>query len=390
MSEPISASLRTIQRRGVDAFGATGLASDIGPTVRRVGRRRVGRAVGTGVVAAALIAAVAVSAVGYAGRTVSPALPSASPTAHASAERVLVIVDEYGDNERDLAETLARAGVVGSAQEFLDEATKDPGGVLRITPGQYWLPRGMAASDAIAAMLDPWKRQAPNVSFVAGSSEEVIFRQLRVAVGIRTADLYEAAKDPASFGLPAEANGDVEGWLWPYDYHFAEGTTATEALSEMVKATTAHLDERGVAPRDRQRVLTLASLVDMEAPFADDRSKVARMLLNRLAEGVPLDLEAGVGFVRAPDGAWVEQVDPNIYRPGNTNLKPGLPPAPLASPSAESIDAVLEPADGPWLYLVPGIPPAGRTQYLVTYEEYQVAIAEFGAWMEPDSGDLRD
>ncbi len=387
MSEPISESLRTIHRRGVEAFGATGLAADVGPTVRRVGRRRVGRVVGAGVAAVALVAAVAVGAVavGHGGHTVSPAGPSATPTAAAHAQRVLIVVGR-GETETDIARTLAAAGVLGSAQEFADEAAKNPADAMQIGPGDYWLPKGMSASDAIAAMLDPSKRQNPNVVIPEGSTEEMIFRQLRVDVGIRTADLYLAAKDPASFGLPAEANGDVEGWLGQFAYYFEPGTTPTEALSAMVEATIADLDARGVAPGDRQRVLTLASLVDMEAPFGDDRSKIARVLLNRLAEDVPLDLEAGVSFARGPDGAIVEQANRNIYRPGNTNLKPGLPPAPLASPSAESIDAVLHPVDGPWLYFVPGIPPTGQTQYLATYEEYQRYVAEFGAWMMTSSG----
>ena len=346
MSEPISESLRTIHRRGMDAFGATRLATDVGPTVRRVARRRVARAAGTVAAAVALVAAVTVGALGYSGRTASPAVPSPSPSSHPSAERVLVTVSEIGDRETDVAEALAAAGVIGSAQEFVNAADKDPSSVLQIAPGQYWLPRGMTASDAIAAMLDPWKRNGPNVSFAQGSTKEVIFRQLRVA--------------------------------------------ATEALSAMVEATIAHLDERGVAPTDRQRVLTIASLVDMESPLADDRSKVARTLLNRLAEGIPLDLEPGVAFVRDSDGAWVEQVNRDIYRPGNTYLKPGLPAAPLASPSTDAIEAALHPANGPWLYFVPGIPPNGQTQYLATYEEYQVAIAAFGAWMETGDSALSD
>lgn len=385
MSEPISESLRTIHRRGVDAFGATGLAADVGPTVRRVARRRVGRVVGAGLAAVALVATVTVGALGYSAHPVSPASPSASPTAAAHAQRVHVLVGR-GETETDIARTLADAGVIGSAQDFADEATKNPADAMQIGPGDYWLPLDMRASEAIAAMLDPSKRQSPNVMIPEGSTEEMIVRQLRADIGIRTADTYLAAKDPASFGLPAEANGDVEGWLGQFAYYFEPGTTPTQALSAMVEATIADLDARGVAPGDRQRVLTLASLVDMEASLADDRSKVARMLLNRLAESVPLDLEPGVSFVRAPDGAWVEQLNRNIYRPGNTNLKPGLPLGPLASPSAESIDAVLHPADGPWLYFVPGIPPTGQTQYLATYEEYQVAIAEFGAWMEESPG----
>ncbi len=356
MNEPISESLRTIHRRGVEAFAATSLASDIGPTVRRVGRRRVGRVVGTTLAALAFVAGVTVGALGYSGHTVSPAGPSASPTAAAHAQRVHILVG-LGETETDIARTLADAGVIGSAQEFADEAAKNPADAMQVGPGDYWLPLGMRASEAIAAMLDPSKRQSPNVMIPEGSTEEMIFRQLRADIGIRTADTYLAAKDPASFGLPAEANGDVEGWLGQFAYYFEPGTTATEALSAMVEATIADLDARGVAPGDRQRVLTVASLVDMEAPFGDDRLQ-DRARAPQPARGGRSSRSGGGGRVR-PGRGWRlgrRRLNRNIYRPGNTNLVPGLPPAPLSSPSAESIDAVLHPADGPWLYFVPGIP----------------------------------
>jgi UPF0755 protein len=310
MNDPIAESLRTIHSRGADEFSTTGLAADVGPTVRRVTRRRVGRVVTTGLAAVALVAGATVGALAYSAHPVGPAGPSSTPS--------------------------QRAG-------------------------------------ALSVTVDP------------GAPKEQVIRTLEASLGIRNADFYFAIEDPASIGLPAEANGNVEGWLAPGTYSFDRGVTATDVLATMVRATVLELDAQGVAPADRERVLTVASLVDMEAPFADDRSKTARVLLNRLAEGVPLDLEAGVSFVRSPDGTLVEQVNPNIYRPGNTNLVPGLPPTPLSSPSAESIDAVLHPADGPWLYFVPGIPPTGQTHYLTTYDEYQRYVAEFGAWMMTNS-----
>ncbi|HEX7590290.1 MAG TPA: endolytic transglycosylase MltG [Demequinaceae bacterium] len=389
MSEPISESLRTIHRRGVDAFGATGLAADVGPTVRRVARRRAGRVVGAGLAAVALVATVTVGALGFTGHPVLPGHASVTPHAHSDAERAEIVVYN-GDTATDIAEKLAAAAVIGSAQDFVDEANKNPVDAMRIAVGGYWLPTGISASDALAAMLDPSKRQAANLTIQPGTTEEQIFRQLEGTLGIRNADFYSAAEDPASIGLPAEANGDVEGWLGAYSYHFDEGTTATEVLSSMIAATIFHLDEQGVAPADRQRVLTEASLIDMGAPFGDDRSKIARVILNRLAAGIPVDLEAGVSYRAGLDGVLTPQANRNIYSPQNTYLVPGLPPAPLWSPSAASIDAALHPADGPWLYFTTVNPSTGETGYSTTYEEHQRNLALLLAWDQANLSDLRD
>ncbi len=386
MSEPISESLRTIHRRGVDAFGATGLASDVGPTVRRVARRRVGRVVGAGLAAVALVATVTVGALGYAGRTVSPALPSPAPSSHPSAERLLVTVSDHGDKEHDIAEALAHAGVIDLFQDFVSEATKDPASVMQIAPGQYWLPRGMTARDAIAAMLDPSKRHGPNIRIDPGYTEEQIFRQFDVSLGIPSGELYVAADDPASFGLPAQANGIVEGWLGPYAYYFAPGTTPTQALSAMVEATIAHLDMMGVEPLDRQHVLTVASLVDRVTGLDSERAKVARVIENRIVAGIPLAYNQGFSWTYNPDGTSSPKLDAQGNSPGDTFPYPGLPPAPVCSPSLVSIDAALHPADGPWLYVVTVNPGTGETRYETTLEEYKRDLAELVAWLDSNQG----
>ena len=379
MSEPISASLRAIQRIGAEGFAGTALASDVGPTVRRVGRRRVGRVVGAGLAAVVLVATVTVGALAYSGRTVSPALPSETP--YPSAERVLVVV-KLGDTATDVAEALETAGIIAAAQDFVDEASADPASAAQIGPGRYWLPRGASASDALAAMLDPSKRQAPNLVIQPGLTKQRILYQIEDTFAFSGGELYRAIRDPASIGLPAEANGDLDGWMGSYAYYFADDATATEVLSGLVSATLSHLDERGVAPSDRQRVLTEASLIEQLTTIDAERSKVARVIENRLAADLPLQYSPGIAMKPDEDGTWVAVIDAEGNSPDATYPDPGLPPTPICSPSIASIDAAVHPADGPWLYLVPGFPGTEATRFAATLEEHKQNLAELVAWMQ--------
>jgi UPF0755 protein len=272
----------------------------------------------------------------------------------------------------------------------VNEANKNPVDAMRIAVGGYWLPTGISASDALAAMLDPSKRQAANLTIQPGTTEEQIFRQLEGTLGIRNADFYIAAEDPASIGLPAEANGDVEGWLGAYSYHFDEGTTATEVLSGMIAATIFHLDEQGVAPSDRQRVLTEASLIERVTPLDVERPKVARVIENRVKAGIPLAYDQGFQFTTNPDGTLTAVLDSQGNSPGSTFPDPGLPPAPVCSPGLASIAAAAHPSDGPWLYFVTIWGDTAETRYETGLEEYQKDFAELLVSMQASMSAAKD
>ena len=76
------------------------------------------------------------------------------------------------------------------------------------------------------------------------------------------AQYQAAAKNTAALGLPASAKGNLEGWLFPSTYEFAKDSTAAAQLKQMVAMTLSELDKAGVAEEDRERVMTVASIVE--------------------------------------------------------------------------------------------------------------------------------
>lgn len=278
-----------------------------------------------------------------------------------------------------MGEVLADAGVVLTAGAFIDAFTANPE-AAGIQPGTYRLLLEMRAADAVSALLDPENRVQTKVTVIEGWRVEQILAKLSSVTAVPVEEFTAAMADTAATGLPAEAGGSYEGWLFPATYTFEPDTTPAEMIAVMVAQTVAVLDERGVAAGDRERVLTLASLVEQEAKTPEDRAKVARAITNRLDIDMKLDIDASVAYGAGKPGDELTETDLDTDTPYNLYLNTGLPPTPIASPSAVSIDAVLAPADGPWLFWVTINLETGETRFAETYAEHQANVELLREW----------
>jgi len=163
----------------------------------------------------------------------------------------------------------------------------------------------------------------------------------------------------------------LEGYLFPETYFFALGVGAQEAIEAMVeelmkrwKAYKPRADSMGWS---LHQVLILASIVEKEAIWDDEKPIIAGVFLNRLRQGIPLAADPTVKYV-LPTGKRLSFQDVEVLSPYNTYRNPGLPPTPIASPSESSIRAVLYPAETPYLYFVAA--PGGRHFFARTFREH--------------------
>ncbi len=130
----------------------------------------------------------------------------------------------------------------------------------------------------------------------------------------------------------------------------------------MVAQTVKVLDDAGVAPEDRQKVLTLASLVEAEAKLDVDRPKIARVFLNRIeTDGPPayglIQSDAAVSYGAQRRSLFPTKAELNdASNPYNTRIRPGLPPGPISNPGAASIDGGGQPGRRPVVLLRGGQP----------------------------------
>jgi UPF0755 protein len=185
-----------------------------------------------------------------------------------------------------------------------------------------------------------------------------------------------------SLGLPGYAHGKPEGFLFPatYDFQPAVGADAivSSSFARFDQAAAATDLEAAAAAMGRTplEVMTVASIVQVEvAP--GDYAKAARVLYNRLAAGMRLQLDSTVNYALGIRELHLSAAQLAVDSPYNTYRVTGLPPGPICSPGQAAIEAALAPAAGPWRYWVTTDPATQTTEFASTYQEFLALKKKF-------------
>jgi UPF0755 protein len=310
------------------------------------------------------------------------------------------ITIEAGDPGSVIAQKLRDAGVIATTGPFIAAFTAAGDQAAGIQPGTYVLKKEMSSSDALYALMDPSTRHDVRFTVPEGKRAEEVYAIIGKAIaeadlGADAAqeELDQAAKDAEDkvrlaaqdtdgIGLPPEANGMIEGWLFPETYSFAIGTDPGRMLARMVSTAVAVLKDLDVPIDNWEETLTVASLVEREAKLDPDRPKVARVIENRLAKNIKLELDStvvyGVGRTDANLATTdKERADPN---PFNTYLNAGLPAGPIANPGKAAIEAALNPTPGAWMFFCVVDPEVGTMEFNETAEGHQKSVEKWQQW----------
>ena len=296
---------------------------------------------------------------------------------------IRVTVDQ-GAGGSAIAKTLADQDVVKSSKAFIEAANNDPKSA-GIQPGVYEMKKQMKASDALAILVDPKNRMITRVTIPEGLWASEIYAKLSKSSGIPVAQYVEAAKKVDELGLPPSAKGNLEGYLFPASYEFGPTATALDQLKQMVAESTKRLDALGITPDRMERVVTVASLGEGEAKNQADRSKVARVVENRLAAKMSLGFDSTVNYIFKKRGVPTQEML-DSDNPYNTRRFTGLPPGPISNPGESALEAAAGPVAGPWLYFVTVDLDTGETKFAASYEEHQRNVAQFQKWCTDNKG----
>ncbi|MDR0366086.1 MAG: endolytic transglycosylase MltG [Bifidobacteriaceae bacterium] len=314
-----------------------------------------------------------------------------------------IVIDE-GDLGRVIAQKLVDAGVIASTGPFIALLTESPDQAASIQPGTYLLQQKMSAKDAFTALLNPDNRNAIVFTVPEGKRAEEVYQIIAAAIarselGSNAAQadvdaeaarqveaVRAAAGDSAAIGLPAEANGLIEGWLQPQTYAFNIGTEPTAILAKMVAGQVAALEDLEVPRAEWMRTITVASMVEREARIPSDRGKVARVFLSRLNIGMKLQSDATVmyGVGRFDTTAATTNAERQANNPFNTYVVPALPAGAIANPGFAALEATVHPTEGPWIYFVTICDATGETEFNETFEGHQASVAKRDAGGGPN------
>ena len=309
-----------------------------------------------------------------------------------------------GSSMSELAPELVEKNVVKTPEAFTSASSSNPR-ASQIEPGFYRLQQEMSAQSAVSALLDENHKvdlldvtggsTLSDVNVIGGDVRYGIYSKIsQVSCDdggcVSKEDLEKVAStvDPADLGAPdwaleaIRARGEdpkrLEGLIAPGQYVIDPNMSAQEILTDLITRSTASYNETNIVERAKAinlspyQLLSAASLIEREAP-AGEFDKVARVILNRLAEPMRLEFDSTVNYglpdveLATTDAARAEATAWNTY------AKEGLPDTPIASPSEAAILAMENPAEGNWKFFVT-VDEQGTTVFSENYDEHLARV----------------
>lgn len=262
---------------------------------------------------------------------------------------------EPGTAPREIARAWVAAGV-RSSPWLLYQWFRLSGQARKIRAGSYEIESGTTPRTLLAKMVQG-DEAFERVRLIEGWTWAQCRAALAAAPRLRrsTAGMSDAALMVA-LGLPGIA---PEGRFFPDTYLYSRGVSDLTVLRRAALSMQRHLAAawaqraQGLPLRTPDQALILASIVEKETGLAQDRARVAAVLLNRLRLDMPLQSDPSViyGLGSAFDGK-LHKRDLRADGPYNTYTRTGLPPTPIAMPGLASLQAALHPEATKALYFV--------------------------------------
>jgi len=209
---------------------------------------------------------------------------------------------------------------------------------------------------------------------------EVIVYKITIPEGYTSSQIAELlekneiAEKEAFLKLVKDSEKTPEGYLFPDTYEVPKKYGAEKMASIMlanfnqvalVNKFTDKAEEIGFS---LDEIIILASIIEKEAKFTEEKSKVSSVFHNRLKTGMKLQSCATIQYILEEPKEKLDENDLKIESHYNTYLYKGLPPEAICNPGLDSIIAALEPAEEDYLYFVLG--ENGRHIFSKTYQEH--------------------
>lgn len=221
---------------------------------------------------------------------------------------------------------------------------------MPIQRGTYQLAPGMTVDQVLSALKTPirnfFRIPETNLSYRTAKllSKNEIASEEEYNRLLKTPSEFQPG-----FQLPQDT---LEGYLYPDTYDLPPLLGAKNVMKMQLAAFQKKVLPLLPKVSKRRPILTIASMVELEAGVDEERAKIAGVIYNRLKKGMKLEIDATLLYAL---GEWrrLTYADyRNVDSPYSTYKHKGLPPGPICSPSLKSVQAALKPESHPYLYYV--------------------------------------
>ncbi|MEY3167769.1 MAG: hypothetical protein RLZZ343_1572 [Actinomycetota bacterium] len=281
-------------------------------------------------------------------------LQQVNPSGQADASEIFQITEN--DDLSSLSKRLKQEGFIVNDSVFRSYASSEGG--LEIIPGYYTLRPQDHMGNILRVLRTPPNDTLSKVTFPEGFTIAQIAERLNQGVPsiavedflVKTGDAELTTSAVRSVYQPDSVTS-LEGLLFPDTYLISGDKSATQVAQEMLKLMERVGRQEGLddslnlVGRSPYEVLIIASIIEREAKVPQDRPKIARVIYNRLALGMPLEIDATLFYKQNSELSFpaLKAID----TPFNTYMYTGLPPTPISNPGRDSIAAALSPAPNP-------------------------------------------
>ncbi len=272
--------------------------------------------------------------------------------------------------------------------------------------GIYKLDKSYNTKDIISILTgNMYKEKGAYITFKEGKTIRSIAKTISKNTDITTSEFYSTLEDTEYIDSLIEKywfltddikNKDIyyslEGYLFPDTYQFKENVTAKEIIDDMLKQSDKIFSKyKSLIDKSSYSIhelVTLASLVEAEGIYDNDRKEIAGVFYNRLKAGMPLGSDVTTYYalkveLGERDLTKAEFNTINPYNTRTSNMAGKLPVGPVCNFGEKSLEAVVSPSNNNYYYFVAD--KSGKTHFTKTYEEHQKVIKslkESGNWIE--------
>jgi len=292
---------------------------------------------------------------------------------------ISLTIPERTGNGR-IGDLLEDKGVIGSSTAFQIYTRVTSAGPFK--PGQYSMREDLGVRDAVKRLnAGPVQAAEARLALPPGLSfDQIADRVGRLPGHSKDAFLATAGSTAVRSRYQPGDVTSLEGLMFPDTYLVKNKETDEQIVARLVAAFDQQADGAGVAAANVSglspyQTIVVASLIEREAKLDEDRPLIAAVIRNRLAAGMPLQIDATVCYAKGGCDKAPTRADLAIDSPYNTYKVQGLPPTPISSVSVKSLMAAAAPADVPYLFYVLS-DSNGKHKFATTPEEHQRNVEE--------------
>ena len=259
-----------------------------------------------------------------------------------------------------------------------------------VKSGKFELTKNMNTNSIVSAL----RRSVPvRVTFNNQERLENFAGRISSQIEADSIQLLQAFKNPKFLEENGFTEETVFTLLLPNTFEFYWDTSAEKFRNQMAKEyfrfwndeRKAKAEKLGLTPIE---VSILASIVHKETAKVEERPRVAKVYLNRMNIGMPLQADPTVIYAFKLVANDFNQVIKRVYykhleveSPYNTYRNAGLPPGPIFMADVNAIDAVLNPEQHDFLYFCASVERFGYHEFATTLEQHNVNARKYAAWL---------